>query len=48
MTKTKSNKQNNLDPYEDLVRKEKLDAYEAQIKSNLCLKKIINLLNKIT
>ena len=39
MPKTKSNKQNNLDPYEDLVRQEKLDAYEAQIKSNLFLKK---------
>ena len=39
MTKTKSKKQNNLDPYEDFVRQEKLDAYEAQIKSNLFLKK---------
>ena len=39
MTKAKSKKQNTLDPYEDLVRKEKLDAYEAQIKSNLFLKK---------
>ena len=32
MRKTKINKQNNLDPYEDFVRLEKLDAYEAQIK----------------
>ena len=39
MTKTKSNKQNNLDPYEEFVRLEKLDAYEAQIKSNVLLKK---------
>ena len=39
MTKTKINKQNNLDPYEDLMRQEKLDAYETQIKSNLFLKK---------
>ena len=32
MRKTKINKQNNPDPYEDFVRFEKLDAYEAQIK----------------
>ena len=32
MRKTKINKQNNPDPYEDFVRLEKLDAYEAQIK----------------
>ena len=31
MRKTKINKQNNPDPYEDFVRLEKLDAYEAQI-----------------
>ena len=28
-------KSNLFDPYEDFVRVEKLDAYEAQIKSNL-------------
>ena len=27
------------DPYEDFVKLEKLDAYEAQIKSNLLFKK---------
>ena len=32
MRKTKINKQNIPDPYEDFVRLEKLDAYEAQIK----------------
>ena len=32
MRKTKINKQNNPDPYEDFVRLEKLDAYEALIK----------------
>ena len=32
MRKNKINKQNNPDPYEDFVRLEKLDAYEAQIK----------------
>ena len=32
MRKIKMNKQNNPDPYEDFVRLEKLDAYEAQIK----------------
>tara|TARA_B100000579_G_C22278467_1_gene597160 strand:+ start:170 stop:307 length:138 start_codon:yes stop_codon:yes gene_type:complete len=38
MRKTRSNKQNNLDPYEDFVRLDKLDAYEAQIKENIFLK----------
>ena len=32
MRRTKINKQINPDPYEDFVRLEKLDAYEAQIK----------------
>ena len=32
MRKIKINKQNNPDPYDDFVRLEKLDAYEAQIK----------------
>ena len=32
-------KSNLFDPYEDFVRVEKLDAYEAQIKSNVFLKK---------
>ncbi len=37
---TKRHKNSNpADPYEDFVRLEKLDAYEAQIKSNLLLKK---------
>jgi len=39
MRKIKINKQNNPDPYEDFVKLEKLDAYEAQIKSNLLFKK---------
>ena len=38
MRKTKINKQNIPDPYEDFVRLEKLDAYEAQIKLNVLLK----------
>ena len=39
MKKTKNEKINLPDPYEDYVRLEKLDAYEAQIKSNVFLKK---------
>ena len=40
MRKNKINKQNKPDPYEDFVRLEKLDAYEAQIiKLNVLLKK---------
>ena len=39
MRKNKNNKQINPDHYEDFVRLEKLDAYEAQIKSNVFLKK---------
>ena len=40
MKKTKRcAKINPCDPYEDFVKLEKLDAYEAQIKSNLILKK---------
>ncbi len=40
MKKTKRHENiNPSDPYEDFVRLEKLDAYEAQIKSNLLLKK---------
>ena len=43
MRKIKINKQNNPDPYEDFVRLEKLDAYEAQIK---CTSKKKNKSNK--
>jgi len=40
MKKTKRHKKiNPLDPYEDFVKLEKLDAYEAQIKLNSFLKK---------
>ena len=35
MKKSKSNKKNNPDPYEDSVRLNNLDPYEAQIKSNI-------------
>ena len=35
MRKTKRNKTNDPDPYEDIVRLEKLDPYETLIKSNL-------------
>ncbi len=40
MRKTKKNQKSNPDPYEDLIRFEKLDPYEALIKSNILLKKI--------
>ncbi len=36
MRKTKKSKP---EPYEDMLRLDKLDAYEAQIKSNIFLKK---------
>ncbi len=39
MRKPKSNQKSNPDPYEDIVRLEKLDSYEALIKSNLFLRK---------
>ena len=39
MRKTKINNQNNPDPYEDMVRLEKLDPYETLIKSKLLFKK---------
>ena len=35
MSKTKGNGEKSPDPYEDIVRIEKLDAYEAIIKFNL-------------
>ena len=38
MRKTKKNHKNTPDPYEDLIRLEKLDPYEALIKSNHCQK----------
>ena len=39
MKKTKRDKKVNPDPYEDIVRLEKLDPYETLIKSNEFLKK---------
>ena len=33
MRKTKRSNKNNPEPYEDMLRLEKLDPYEAQIKS---------------
>ena len=39
MRRTKNNFKNSPDPYEDLIRLEQLDAYEALIKSNSILKK---------
>ena len=44
MRKTKKNYKSNPDPYEDMIRSEQLDPYEALIKSNYCLKKS----NKLT
>ena len=38
MRKTKKNDKGNPDPYEDIVRLEKLDPYEALIKSNVFFK----------
>tara|TARA_B100000579_G_C22618495_1_gene750752 strand:- start:187 stop:333 length:147 start_codon:yes stop_codon:yes gene_type:complete len=35
MKKNKINKQSNPEPYEDMLRLEKLDTYEALIKSNM-------------
>ena len=37
MRKTKKDQKSNPDPYEDMIRLEKLDPYEAQIKSNIFL-----------
>ena len=49
MKKTKRHEKiNPYDPYEDFVKLEKLDAYEAQIKSNFLLKKIKSPLNNIS
>ena len=39
MRKNKENLKTNPDPYEDRIRLEKLDPYEALIKSNILLKK---------
>ena len=44
MRKTKKNYKSNPDPYEDMIRSEQLDPYEALIKLNYCLKKS----NKLT
>ena len=38
MRKTKKNLQGSLDPYEDMIRLNKLDPYEGLIKSNNFLK----------
>ena len=38
MRQTKRNHKSNPDPYEDIVRLEKLDPYESLIKSKLLLK----------
>ena len=39
MKKTKKNHQSSPDPYEDMIRLEQLDPYEALIKSNILFKK---------
>ncbi len=39
MKKTKENQKSSPDLYEDMIRLDKLDAYEAQIKSNFFLKR---------
>ena len=39
MRKTKRKNPSNPDPYEDFVRSEKLDPYEALIKPNILIKK---------
>ena len=39
MKKTKKDHQSSPDPYEDVIRLEQLDPYEALIKSNNFLKK---------
>ena len=44
MRKTKKNYKSNPDPYEDMIRSEQLDPYEALIKLKYCLKKS----NKLT
>ena len=38
MRKTSKNRESNPDPYEDMIRLEQLDPYEALIKSNNLLK----------
>ena len=38
MRKTKKNLQGSLDPYEDMIRFNKLDPYEGLIKSNNFIK----------
>ena len=48
MRKTKKNNQSSPDPYEDMIRLEQLDLYEALIKSTNFKKKIINQLNNIS
>ncbi len=42
MKKSKRNNQSNPDPYEDVVRFEKLDAYESLIKLDLFFKENTN------
>tara|TARA_B100001250_G_C19114757_1_gene492665 strand:- start:59 stop:193 length:135 start_codon:yes stop_codon:yes gene_type:complete len=38
MRKTNKNHKSNPDPYEDMIRSEKLDPYEGLIKSNVFIK----------
>ena len=39
MRRTKNNFKNSPDPYEDMIRLEQLDPYEALIKSKIFVKK---------
>tara|TARA_B100000945_G_scaffold209725_1_gene168813 strand:- start:18 stop:152 length:135 start_codon:yes stop_codon:yes gene_type:complete len=39
MRKIKKNDKSTPDPYEDMIRLEELDPYEAQIKSNIFFRK---------
>ena len=39
MRKTKKNDKSTPDPYEDMIRSEQLDPYEALIKSNSFIKR---------
>ena len=42
MKKTKRNNKSNPDPYEDVVRRDKLDPYEALLNSNNALRQSNN------
>ena len=41
-------KKSNLEPYEDILRLDEIDPYEARIESNVLPKQKTNLLNKIS